>query len=88
VGNGYDAQYVGVIEVNDGKRKAVKDKPLSSVQIYRPALGRLGNGFKSIRDRSNEFGTGIHTAFQVPVVRSLNLQPHLGVEAIRSTFWH
>jgi hypothetical protein len=43
VGHCYDAHCVGIIEVNDGKRKAVKHEPPGTVQVFGPALGRLHN---------------------------------------------
>jgi hypothetical protein len=69
--HGYDAQRVGVIEVDDGKWKAVKHEPSGSVQVFGPALGSLGNAVESIRD-GNKSDTGIHTALKVPVVRRFN----------------
>jgi len=43
MGHGYDAQHVGVIEINDGKRKAAKHEPPGSVQVLWPAPGRPYN---------------------------------------------
>ena len=88
VSHGYDAQHVGVIQVNDGKRKVVEHKPPCSVQMLGPALRRLGNAFKGISDGGNKTDTGIHTGLPVPVVRSLNFQPCSRVEPIRLTSRH
>jgi len=47
VSDGYDAQYVGVIQVDDRKGKAVKHEAAGSVQMPGPALGSLGNAVES-----------------------------------------
>ena len=43
VGDGYDAHCIGIVEVDDGKRKAAKHETPGSVQVFGPALGRLHN---------------------------------------------
>ena len=88
VGHGYDAHCVGIIEVDDGKRKAVKHEPPGSMQVFGPAPRCLGNAIKSVGDGGDESRAGVHAALQVPVVPSLNFQPRFRVEAIRLTFRH
>ena len=73
--HGYDAQYVGIVQINDGKRKAVKNEASRSVQMLGPALRCLGNALKCIRDSGNKSDTGIHTALPVPVVPGLDFLP-------------
>jgi|CZKY01.1.fsa_nt_gi hypothetical protein len=43
MGHSYDANFVAVIEVDDGKWKAMHHETPSSVQVLRPALGCLRN---------------------------------------------
>jgi hypothetical protein len=75
MGHGYDAQYVGIIQINDGKRKAVENEASRSVQMLGPALRGLGNAFKCIRDSGDKSDTGVHTAPPVPVVPGLDFLP-------------
>jgi hypothetical protein len=43
MGHSYDANFVVVIEVDDGKWKAMHHETPGSVQVFGPALGRLHN---------------------------------------------
>src|SRR5271157_4365223 len=43
MGHSYDANFFAVVEVDDGKWKAMHHETASSVQVFRPALGRLHN---------------------------------------------
>jgi hypothetical protein len=43
MGHGYDAKFVAVIEVDDGRWKAMHHQTPGSVQVFRLALGRLRN---------------------------------------------
>jgi hypothetical protein len=54
MGYGYDANFVDVIEVDDGKWKAMHHETPSSVQVFRPALGCLHNLADQRRTRLNE----------------------------------
>jgi hypothetical protein len=50
VGNGDHADHVRIVKINDRERKTVEKKPASSIQVFRPALGRVANVFNSSGD--------------------------------------
>jgi hypothetical protein len=71
--DGYDAQYVGVIQVDDRKWKAVKHESSSSVQILGPAMGRLhkvadDSGYRYTKFRSDEWAPAAVPSDCVPEV--------------------
>jgi hypothetical protein len=88
--HGYDAQHVGVVQVDDRKREAVKHKPSSSVQIPGPALRRLHKvaddiGYRYAKFRSYDWAPAAVPFDCVPEifhrlrVKPEPLTPHQGI---------
>ena len=71
VGDGHDAQDVAVIQINDRERKALKDEPSGSMQIYGPSPRRFGNSPYRLRNHYAEFDRHLWASTAVPSIASL-----------------
>ena len=66
----------------------MKHKPTRSVQVPRLAFGSVQDIIQGIGDSGNESGASVHTPLQVPLVRTFNFLPRLGMKSIGLTFCH